>query len=268
MPPSAGSRDTAFQPAATSIGRSPRSRCWPGSPSAARTPSATPTGARRRVRGRDEAAHPGERAPRPHRSSRERHRAPRPRPRLHEGPPVDRRQQPSGPPRAGRRHPQRDHPERRRAARAAQLRPLRAADDRRLRGDLRPRRPLAERPTGPGGPDRLDGGRLARRARPRTRSSPPAASAVRSGSARPSTSSSSPRRRPRSRSSSATRASGSRKREIGDGTFLEIAGARITREERFRPDHSYRDPIALPAVRAPREGVSCLERLAVLAAAV
>ena len=59
-----------------------------------------------------------------------------------------------------------------------------------------------------------------------------------------------------------------RKREIGDGTFLEIADARITHEERFRPDHGYRDPIALPAVRAPGEGVSCLERLAVLAAAV
>jgi glucosamine 6-phosphate synthetase-like amidotransferase/phosphosugar isomerase protein len=58
-----------------------------------------------------------------------------------------------------------------------------------------------------------------------------------------------------------------RKREIGDGTFLRISSGRITREERFRPDHSYRDAIALPAVRAPGEGVSCLERLAVLAAA-
>jgi glucosamine 6-phosphate synthetase-like amidotransferase/phosphosugar isomerase protein len=58
-----------------------------------------------------------------------------------------------------------------------------------------------------------------------------------------------------------------RKREIGDGTFLEISAARITHEERFRPDHSYRDPIALPAVRAPAEGVSCLKRLAILAAA-
>ena len=58
-----------------------------------------------------------------------------------------------------------------------------------------------------------------------------------------------------------------RKREIGDGTFLQISAARITREERFRPDHSYRDPIVLPAVRAPSEGVSCLKRLAVLAAA-
>ncbi len=58
-----------------------------------------------------------------------------------------------------------------------------------------------------------------------------------------------------------------RTREIGDGTFLQISAGRIAREERFRPDHSYRDPIALPAVRAPGEGVSCLERLAVLAAA-
>jgi glucosamine 6-phosphate synthetase-like amidotransferase/phosphosugar isomerase protein len=58
-----------------------------------------------------------------------------------------------------------------------------------------------------------------------------------------------------------------RKRDVGDGTFLELRSGRIVREERFRPDHSYRDPIALPAVRAPGEGVSCLERLAVLAAA-
>ncbi len=58
-----------------------------------------------------------------------------------------------------------------------------------------------------------------------------------------------------------------RKREIGDGTFLEISGATITRSERFRPDHGYRDPIVLPAVRAPGEGVCCLERLAALAAA-
>ena len=57
-----------------------------------------------------------------------------------------------------------------------------------------------------------------------------------------------------------------RKREIGDGTFLMLRAGRIAHEERFRPDHSYRDPIVLPAVRAPGEGVSCLERLAVLAA--
>jgi glucosamine 6-phosphate synthetase-like amidotransferase/phosphosugar isomerase protein len=58
-----------------------------------------------------------------------------------------------------------------------------------------------------------------------------------------------------------------RKRELGEGAFLELSAGRITREERFRPDHSYRDSVPLPAVRAPGEGVSCLERLAVLAAA-
>jgi glucosamine 6-phosphate synthetase-like amidotransferase/phosphosugar isomerase protein len=58
-----------------------------------------------------------------------------------------------------------------------------------------------------------------------------------------------------------------RKSEIGDGTFLEIESAQITRKERFRPDHSYRDPVVLPAVRAPGEGVSCLNRLAALTAA-
>ena len=74
--------------------------------------------------------------------------AARPRPRLHQGPPVDRRQQPPRPPRAGRRDPQRDHRQRRRAARAAFLRARRAADDRRLRGDLRDRRALTERRAG------------------------------------------------------------------------------------------------------------------------
>jgi glucosamine 6-phosphate synthetase-like amidotransferase/phosphosugar isomerase protein len=58
-----------------------------------------------------------------------------------------------------------------------------------------------------------------------------------------------------------------RKRELGDGTFLAVCGARIVREQRFRPDRSYRDPVALPAVRAPGESASCLARLAALAAA-
>ncbi len=58
-----------------------------------------------------------------------------------------------------------------------------------------------------------------------------------------------------------------RKHDVGDGTFLALRDGRIVHEERFRPDHSYRDPIVLPAVRAPNEGVSCLARLAVLAAA-
>jgi len=58
-----------------------------------------------------------------------------------------------------------------------------------------------------------------------------------------------------------------RKREVVEGTFLRLRAARIERVETFRSDADYRDPIALPAVRAPLEGASCLERLAVLAAA-
>jgi glucosamine 6-phosphate synthetase-like amidotransferase/phosphosugar isomerase protein len=57
-----------------------------------------------------------------------------------------------------------------------------------------------------------------------------------------------------------------RKREVKMGTFLALRDAKIARDERFRPDLAYEDPVVLPAVRAPQEGVSCLERLAVLAA--
>ena len=74
-------------------------------------------------------------------------------------------------------HPQRDHHERRRAARPPLLRPLRAADDRRLGGDLRDRRPLPERRARARAPARRDGDRLGRRARadaalPRARHGP------------------------------------------------------------------------------------------------
>jgi glucosamine 6-phosphate synthetase-like amidotransferase/phosphosugar isomerase protein len=57
-----------------------------------------------------------------------------------------------------------------------------------------------------------------------------------------------------------------RKREVVEGTFLELREARIVRTVRFRSDESYTDPVALPAVRAPQEGVSCLAALAALAA--
>jgi glucosamine 6-phosphate synthetase-like amidotransferase/phosphosugar isomerase protein len=57
-----------------------------------------------------------------------------------------------------------------------------------------------------------------------------------------------------------------RKRELEIGTFLALDGARIVREERFRATIDYTDPVALPAVRAPQEGLSCLQRLAMLAA--
>jgi glucosamine 6-phosphate synthetase-like amidotransferase/phosphosugar isomerase protein len=58
-----------------------------------------------------------------------------------------------------------------------------------------------------------------------------------------------------------------RKSEVAEGTFLELRDARVTRAATFRHDRGYRDPIDLPTIRAPQEGVSCLERLAVLAAA-
>ncbi len=54
--------------------------------------------------------------------------------------------------------------------------------------------------------------------------------------------------------------------EIREGRLLHVARGRVVRERRFRPDRSYRDEGYLPPVRAPHEGVSCLERLAVLTA--
>ncbi|HEY5057374.1 MAG TPA: hypothetical protein VII51_00020 [Gaiellaceae bacterium] len=58
-----------------------------------------------------------------------------------------------------------------------------------------------------------------------------------------------------------------RKRELRDGTFLVLQDGRVARLERFRPDATFVESGNLPPVRAPHEGVSCLERLAVLAAA-
>jgi glucosamine 6-phosphate synthetase-like amidotransferase/phosphosugar isomerase protein len=58
-----------------------------------------------------------------------------------------------------------------------------------------------------------------------------------------------------------------RKRELKMGTFLALRSAKVVRDERFRPDLGYTDPVVLPAVRAPQEGLSCLELLATLAAA-
>ena len=57
-----------------------------------------------------------------------------------------------------------------------------------------------------------------------------------------------------------------RKSELAEGTFLELREARVARAATFRHDREYRDPVELPTVRAPQEGVSCLERLAVLTA--
>jgi glucosamine 6-phosphate synthetase-like amidotransferase/phosphosugar isomerase protein len=57
-----------------------------------------------------------------------------------------------------------------------------------------------------------------------------------------------------------------RKREVSDGTFVALRGARVVRRERFRPDFSFVEAGSKPPVRAPREGASCLARLAALAA--
>jgi glucosamine--fructose-6-phosphate aminotransferase (isomerizing) len=53
--------------------------------------------------------------------------------------------------------------------------------------------------------------------------------------------------------------------EVREGRLLRVVAGHVVRERRFRPDRSYREEDALPPVRAPREAVSCLERLAAIA---
>ena len=53
-------------------------------------------------------------------------------------------------------------------------------------------------------------------------------------------------------------------REVREGRLLHVAAGRVVRERRFRPDRRYREDEYLPPVRAPREAVSCLDRLATL----
>ena len=57
------------------------------------------------------------------------------------------------------------------------------------------------------------------------------------------------------------------RREISEGTMVALADGRVAWTERFRADPSYVEDAVLPAVRAPQEGSSCLQRLAALAAA-
>jgi glucosamine 6-phosphate synthetase-like amidotransferase/phosphosugar isomerase protein len=57
-----------------------------------------------------------------------------------------------------------------------------------------------------------------------------------------------------------------RKRSVDEGTLLRIEDGRVTSHERFQPDRSFAEDRVLPAVRAPHEGVSCLQRLAAIAA--
>jgi glutamine phosphoribosylpyrophosphate amidotransferase len=54
-------------------------------------------------------------------------------------------------------------------------------------------------------------------------------------------------------------------REVREGRLLHVIAGRVVRQRRFRPDRHYREDRYLPPVRAPREAVSCLERLAALA---
>jgi glucosamine--fructose-6-phosphate aminotransferase (isomerizing) len=53
-------------------------------------------------------------------------------------------------------------------------------------------------------------------------------------------------------------------REVREGRLLRVVHGRVVRERRFRPDRRYREDAYLPPVRAPREAVSCLERLATI----
>ncbi|HZC75031.1 MAG TPA: hypothetical protein VE220_03565 [Gaiellaceae bacterium] len=55
--------------------------------------------------------------------------------------------------------------------------------------------------------------------------------------------------------------------EVRDGTFLALRAGRVAHTARFRPDRSYVEQTALPAVRAPGQSKYCLERLAAIAAA-
>jgi glucosamine 6-phosphate synthetase-like amidotransferase/phosphosugar isomerase protein len=55
--------------------------------------------------------------------------------------------------------------------------------------------------------------------------------------------------------------------EVREGRVLTLAEGKIVRKRRFRADRSYRETEALPPVRAPQEGVSCLARLAMITSA-
>ncbi len=58
-----------------------------------------------------------------------------------------------------------------------------------------------------------------------------------------------------------------RKHEVREGTLLAVQHGDVVRRERFKPDHGFVEADPLPAVRAPQEAASCLERLAALSAA-
>jgi glucosamine 6-phosphate synthetase-like amidotransferase/phosphosugar isomerase protein len=58
-----------------------------------------------------------------------------------------------------------------------------------------------------------------------------------------------------------------RKRELPEGILLSLGEGKRIGAERFTPDRAFEET-PLPAVRAPDEGVSCLRRLAAIAAAL
>ena len=60
---------------------------------------------------------------------------------------------------------------------------------------------------------------------------------------------------------------GLHKRELDEGTLLCVENGRIASGHRFRFDRSYVEETILPSVRAPHEGISCLQRLAAIALA-
>jgi glucosamine 6-phosphate synthetase-like amidotransferase/phosphosugar isomerase protein len=55
-----------------------------------------------------------------------------------------------------------------------------------------------------------------------------------------------------------------RKTEVEEGRLLTLADGNLLSVRRWSPDRSYREERQLPAVRAPHEGRSCLERLAAI----
>jgi len=57
-----------------------------------------------------------------------------------------------------------------------------------------------------------------------------------------------------------------KKRELGEGTLVELEGGEEASRARFKPDRRFEEE-PLPAVRAPSEGAFCLKRLSSIAAA-
>lgn len=58
-----------------------------------------------------------------------------------------------------------------------------------------------------------------------------------------------------------------RKSQLEEGRIVTVVDGELVDERRWSPDRSYREERALPAVRAPHEGRSCLDRLWAIAPA-